>query len=121
MVDATVRLRILHICYDEEPLLVRAKLLRTHGYSVQSVFGNEAAKVLLGSTTPYDLFIVGHAAPKAIRLEMAHWLRANYPKIKIVALNPPQCERLDDLRYNAPYDEPNVWLPVVEAAVGGQS
>ncbi|HTT06390.1 MAG TPA: hypothetical protein VMF64_14005 [Steroidobacteraceae bacterium] len=121
MVNATLRLRILHICYDEEPLLVRGKLLRTQGYSVQSVFGNEAAKFLLGSTTMYDLFIVGHAAPKEVRLEMAHWLRANYPTIRIVALNPPQCERLDELRYNAPYDEPDLWLPLVEAAVGGQS
>lgn len=118
MAEAAAPVRIFHIAYDQRPLLERGKLLRTRGYSVQSVFGNEAAKTLLNTFTPYDLFIVGHAAPQEVRLEMARWLRANYPSTKIIALNPPQCDRLDELRYNAPYNKPDVWLSLVEAAVG---
>ena len=65
----------------------------------------------------YDLFLISHRAPEQTRLEMMYWIRAQYPKAKILTLNPPQHEQLDELRYNAPYDAPDIWLPMIEAAV----
>src|SRR5258708_32134403 len=64
----------------------RAELLRRFGHEVISVTHNEAAKVALSSYHDVELFIVGHTAPEQRRNEMVAWLKANYPKVKIVAL-----------------------------------
>ena len=104
--------RIFQIVYDEDVGLRRAELLRSRGYGVISVTGNEAAKVLLSSIRRYDLFIVGHAAPEETRREIVSWLKAEYPKVKILALNPPhqQVLRAD---YNVRQNGPETWLPIV--------
>lgn len=109
--------KIFQIAYDMNLLDVRASLLRRWGYQVTSVRGNSAAKALLHDAPPYDLFIVGHAAPERTRLEMVHWLRDHYPHVRILALNPAQAPQLDELHYNAVFNSPNVWLPMVAAAI----
>ncbi len=62
-----------------------------HGYR-KRIFAtggqNEAAKVALSSFREVDLFIVDYTAPEQTRKEMVGWLKANYPKVKILALNP---------------------------------
>ncbi len=104
--------RIFQIAYDVDLGLRRAELLRSRGYGVISVMGNQAAKLLLSSIQHYGLFIVGHAAPEETRREIVDWLRAEYPKIKILALNPPnqQILRAD---YNVRQNGPENWLPIV--------
>ena len=104
--------RIFQITYDEEAGLKIAELLRSCGYGVISVLGNEAAKVLLSSIQPYDLFIVTHAASEECRREMVNWLKVNYPKVKILALNPPH-QPLPNADYNALHGDPEGWLPFV--------
>lgn len=104
--------RIFQIAYEEQAGLQRAELLRSRGYGVISVLGNEAAKVLLTSIQNYDLFIVGHAASEQRRKEMIVWLRANYPNVPILALNPPR-EQMPDADYNAIFNGPESWLPFV--------
>ena len=59
--------QIFQISYDEQLSLRRAELLNSHGYSVVSVIGNDAAKVVLSSIQHYDLFIIGHAAAEKTR------------------------------------------------------
>jgi DNA-binding NarL/FixJ family response regulator len=85
--------RIFQIAYTKELLIDRVRLLKSRGYAVTSAMGNEAAKTLLPSLHGDDLdialFIVGHAAPPQTRQDMVDWLKANYPGIKILALNPP--------------------------------
>jgi len=110
---APVKLRrIFQISYDEELGLRRAELLRSRGYGVISVIGNEAAKVLLSSPQRYDLFIIGHAAPEETRREMVDWLKAEYPNVKVLALNPPNQEVLA-ADYNVRQNGPENWLPIV--------
>jgi hypothetical protein len=104
--------RIFLIAYDEESSLKRAELLRSHGFGVISVLSNEAAKVLLESVEDYDLFIVGDAAPEEIRREMVDWLKAHYPRAKILALNPPH-QPLPNADYNALASDPEGWLVFV--------
>ena len=104
--------RIFQIAYDEDLGLRRAELLRSRGYGVISVVGNQAAKLLLSSIQHYDLFIVGHAAPESARREMVAWLKANYPRVKILALNPPR-QQITDADYNALQNGPETWLPIV--------
>jgi len=73
---------------------------------VSSAVGNEAAKTVLGFVQDYDLFVVGHAAPEETRIEMVGWLKMKYPKARILALNPPDCECLDGADYNVPQNVP---------------
>jgi hypothetical protein len=80
--------RIFQVAYRKAHLPVRAHLLRRDGYDVTSVSGNGAAQFVLRTRPPYDLFIIGDAAPEPVRLEMEQWLRANYPDTRIFALNP---------------------------------
>ena len=107
--------RIFQIAYDEGIGFRRAQLLRELGYGVISALGNEAAKVLLSSIQHYDLFIVGHAAPESSRREIVAWLKANYPRVKILALNPPR-QQMTDADYNAIQNGPETWLPIVTSA-----
>src|SRR5260370_6132350 len=79
---------LFQIGYDEKGINARAELLRRFGHEVISVTNNEAAKIALRSYHDVDLFIVGHLAPEQTRKEMVAWLKANYPQVKIVALNP---------------------------------
>lgn len=108
---------VFQIEYDEHRLVTRSELLRHNGYEVISLIGNEAAKVALSSPQHCDLFIVGHAAPEQTRREMVDWLKARYPGIRIVALNPPNHPRLTGADYNGIMSRPNEWISIVTAAV----
>jgi hypothetical protein len=120
--DGEIAKRIFQISYSEQLMLERAEILRSHGFGVMSAFGNEAAKVIL-SRLPNNggqisLFVIGHAASEETRLDMVHWLGAKFPDAKVLALNPPECQRLDELKYNARYDSPEAWLPLAAMAAG---
>jgi hypothetical protein len=67
-----------------------------------------------------DLFIVGHAAPEEERKEMAAWLKTQYPEVRILALNSPKIRELVGADYNVKLNGPEVWLPVIASALGGQ-
>ena len=104
--------RVFQIAYDEELALQRTQLLQSQGYSVMSVIGNEGAKVVLSSTQHYDLFIVDHGAPEETRREIVDWLRANYARVKILALNPPG-QQIPSADFNATHDAPDKWVSIV--------
>ena len=104
--------RVFQIAYDEELALQRTQLLKSQGYAVMSVVGNDAAKVVLRSTQHYDLFIVDHTAPEETRREIIDWLRANCAKTKILALNPPG-QQIPSADFNVTDDAPDKWLPIV--------
>ena len=121
-VNATVALqkkikRLFQIAYGERLLVMRGDILRAQGYEVTSVIGNEAAKTVLDTGQDFDLFVVGHAAPQETRIAMVVWLKARYPKTKILALNPPECECLAGADYNARQNGYDVWLPTVKGAL----
>ena len=73
-------------------------------------------KVALRTIPAVDLFIVGHTAPEQTREEMVAWLRANYPKVKIVALNPSKDRQLTGVDYNVLLNDHNEWLSLIVAA-----
>jgi hypothetical protein len=104
--------RIFQISYDEQLGLRRAELLRSLGYGVISVIGNDPARVLLTSIQHYDLFIVGHAAPEETRTEMIDWIKVKYPRVKILAFNDPH-QQLLNADYNVTLNGPENWLPIV--------
>jgi hypothetical protein len=106
---------VFQIGYEERGMRARAELLRRFGHQVISVTHNEAAKVALSSYHDVDLFIVGHTAPEQTRKDMVAWLKANYPKVKIVALNPSKAELLG-ADYNVVLNEHDEWLSLLAAA-----
>ena len=108
---------VFQVAYDERLLAERADLLKLRGYEVVSAIGNECAKAVLNLPQRVDLFIVGHNAPEQSRKEIVAWLKAKYPKVQVVALNPPECQQLLGADYNTLFDGPEAWLPIVDAAV----
>ena len=80
-----------------------------------SIFGNEAAKLLLTTlraNQEFAFFIVGHAAPEKTRREMIEWLNKNYPGVKTIALNSPQ-ESIPIADYNVIQNGPDAWLRLI--------
>ena len=109
---------VFQIGDGEKELNARAELLRRFGHEVISVHDNDAARQTLGGVSRVDLFVVGHSAPEQTRTEMVEWLKANYPKVKILALNPSQNRQLAGADYNVVLNDTNEWLSLVTAAAG---
>jgi hypothetical protein len=108
---------LFQIGYEEKGLNARAELLRRFGHEVISVVDNEAAKaILLRSIHDVDLFVVGHTAPEPTRKEMVSWLKANYPRVKIVALNPSENRPLVGADFNVVLNDKDEWLALLAAA-----
>lgn len=106
--------RVFQIAYDEMLLVSRAELLKNRGYEVSSAIGNDGAKRILDKGERYRIFIVGHAAPLETREEMVSWLKANFPNIKILVVNPPASAILAEADYNVVLNGPEAWLSIVE-------
>lgn len=110
---------VFQIAYDGGLASARTTVLRLQGYEVVSVIGNEAAKVVLSTPEHYDFFIVGHAGDDEIRKEMVLWLKAHYPGVLILALNPPKVSVLAGADYNVKLNGPETWLPIIATALRG--
>jgi hypothetical protein len=110
--------RIFQVAYDQALLFTRAELLKSRGYLVESVFGNDEAKRYLDGASGFDLFIIGHAADRRTREEMAEWLRERFPAVRILALNPPHHPELANADYNIRQNGPEVWLDLLSSKLG---
>jgi hypothetical protein len=110
---------VFQIAYDSCLATARTMVLRLQGYEVVSVIGNEAAKVVLSMPEQCDFFIVGHAADDQVRKEMVLWLKAHYPGVRILALNPPRVSELAGADYNVKLTGPETWLPIIATALRG--
>jgi hypothetical protein len=108
---------VFQIAYDGGLASARTRVLRLQGYEVVSVIGNEAAKLVLSMPEQYDFFIVGHAADDQARTEMVAWLKAHYPGVRILALNPPKVSELAGADYNVKLNGPETWLPIIATAL----
>src|SRR5207302_5112797 len=107
---------VFQIGYEENELKSRAELLRRCGHEVVSVADNEAAKRALTSIQNVDVFVVGHTAPEETRKEMVDWLKANFPKIKVVALIPSASRPLASADFNIVLNDWDEWLSLLAAA-----
>lgn len=112
--------RVFHIAYTDALRIARAKQLRAAGYAVMSVVGNEAAKLVLTTLRPDNhgigLFLVGSEAPVETRTEMIVWLKANFPGIRIVVVNPPE-QSIAVPGHRVEATGPGAWLPSVTSAM----
>lgn len=107
---------IFQIAYTDQLRLAKTKLLRSLGYAVMSVVGNDAAMILLTTFRQENhgvgLFIVGNGSSVQIRKEIVDWLKVNYPSVRILVLNPPN-ETIPDADYNVEENSPEKWIPLV--------
>ena len=109
------RKRIFLVGYDQKLLETRAELLTRFGHDVWSALGNEAAFTALRNVQNIDLFVVGHKAPDQTRREMVTWLRAHFPSIKIVSLNPGK-QSIRNADFNIAWGKHD-WILLAAAAV----
>ena len=111
---------IFQIGYEQAHLDARTIVLRRLGYEVFSALDNAAAKLQLLSPQHVDLFIVGHSAAEQMRTEIVDWLKANYPSVKILALQPSGAAQspVQDADYNVIVNGSDEWLSLVTSAVG---
>jgi len=107
---------MFQIGYDEKELNARAELFRCCGHEVISVVDNEAAKRVLVSTQNVDVVVVGHKAPEQTRKEIVDWVKANFPKVKIVALIPSPNRQLPRADYNVVLNDFYEWSSLLAAA-----
>jgi hypothetical protein len=107
---------MFQIGYDEKELNARAEMFRRCGLEVISVADNESAKHALSSIRDVDVFVVGHAAPEQTRREMVEWLKATFPKVKIVALIPAANRELSRADYNIVLNDRDKWPSLLAAA-----
>jgi hypothetical protein len=110
--------KVFQIAYSPELMFTREAVLKSRGYRVESVLGNEAARKALEAGDHYDLFIFGHAEPLKARQEMVRWVREKFPNAKVLALNPPHVSPEPEANYNVTFDRPEEWLAVIQEAVG---
>ena len=109
--------RLFQVAYTRVLGFRRADELLRHGFRPVTVVGNEQARrVLSVSSERYSLFILGHNALAATREEMANWIRSRYAGARILALNGPH-ERLASADFNAPVNEPHIWMQQVRRAL----
>jgi hypothetical protein len=107
---------MFQIGYNEKELNARAELFRRCGHEVISVADNEAAKRVLVSIHNVDVFVVGHTAPEQTRREMVDWLKASFPKVKIVALIPSANRQLPQADFNVVLNDSYEWSSLLAAA-----
>ena len=107
---------MFQIGYDEKELNARAEMFRRCGLEVISVADNESAKRALTSMRNVDVFVVGHAAPEQTRREMVEWLKATFPKVKIVALIPSANRELSRADYNIVLNDWDKWPSLLAVA-----
>jgi hypothetical protein len=107
---------LFQIGYNEKELGARTELFRRFGHEVISVADNNAAKRALASIENVDVFIVGHQAPAQTREEMVDWLKANFPKSKIVALIPSAAPHLSHADYNVVLNDWDELISLLAAA-----
>ena len=104
---------IFQIGYDERELNARAKLFRRVSLEVMSVADNDAAKNVLASIDHVDVFVVGYTAPEQTRKEMVDWLKANFPKVKVVALIPSANCQLPRADCNIVLNDGEGWMALL--------
>jgi len=103
---------VAQVVYDPAKGKARTAALRAEGYEVVSAIGNEAAKLVLDLSPSWNLFLIGEGAANGAREEMASWLKERFPRVPILALNPPTALVLEGADYNAVHDDSR-WMRLV--------
>jgi DNA-binding NtrC family response regulator len=102
---------ILHIAYYPNLQATQALLLKSAGYEVVSVLGNDKARALDAAViAAADLVVVGFCAPHSVRAELVLWFKTHYPKLPVIALQSTRWEEFHEADTTAFAENPTIWL-----------
>src|SRR5947199_10661747 len=102
---------ILQVAYYPTLQKTRALILKSAGYEVTSVLGNDQATGVNGALiAAVDVIVIGFCAPHAVRSAIVLWFKAHYPKIPIVALLASMWETFPEAEVSTFSEDPNIWL-----------
>ena len=105
---------ILQVAYYPNLQETRALMLKSAGYEVTSVLGNDQARGLdQALIAAADLIVVGFSAPYSVRTAIVLWFKAHYPNIPIVALESSRWETFPKADVSTFSEDPTVWLAEV--------
>ena len=105
---------ILQVAYYPTLQETRTQMLKSAGYQVTSVLGNDNAIGLDGAViAAADLIVVGFSASHSVRAAMVHWFKAYYPKIPVVALQVNSWEKFPEADASTFSENPTIWLAEV--------
>jgi len=105
--------RILQVAYYEGLLRTRATMLQRAGYTVVSVLGSEARIIVPRVISASDLVLIGFSGPYADRASLVRWLKQEYPRLPLVALQARLSERFPEADCVTLSEDPEVWLGAV--------
>jgi DNA-binding NtrC family response regulator len=106
---------ILQVAYYPNLQETRALMLKSAGYEVLSVLGNDKARALDAAViAAADLVVVGFCAPHSVRAEMVLWFKTQYPEIPVIALQASKWENFPEADVSSFFSEyPAAWLEKV--------
>lgn len=86
-------------------------MLKSAGYEVTSVVGNDRAITLDDAViAAADLIVVGFDAPHSVRAEMVLWFKQHYPEIPVLALQSSRWEAFPEADMSTFSEDPAIWL-----------
>ena len=88
-------------------------VLKQAGYDVVSVTGTKKAKQVAESAA-FDLFIIGHSAPREERVELVQWLRSRFETSRVLMLTKPYEGRCFECDCAAEAGDPQKLLEAVQ-------
>ena len=105
--------RILSIGDDENLLISRELILRKQGYEVESIASNEFLKASPAGN--FHVAVISQSVVRPKASQVAETLRRNYPKIRILRIQPLRSNSDDsyDLDCEA-FPSPSAFLAAVE-------
>jgi hypothetical protein len=107
---------ILQVAYYPALQEIRALMLKSAGYEVTSVLGNDNAIALDAAViAAANLIVVGFSASHSIRAAMVLWFKAHYPKIPVVVLQFSNWEQFPEADISTFSEDPNTWLAEIAA------
>jgi len=105
---------ILQVAYYPILQETRTLMLKSAGYQVTSVLGNDNAIGLDGAViAAADLIVVGFSASHSVRAAMVLWFKARYPKIPVVVLQFSSWEKFPEADVSTFSEDPTIWLAEV--------
>src|SRR6267154_5156800 len=105
---------ILQVAYYPTLQETRALMLKSAGYEVTSVIGNDKARGLDGAViATADLIVVGFSASHSVRTAVVLWFKAYFPKIPVVALQSNRWEKFPEADVSTFSEDPTFWLAEV--------
>jgi CheY-like chemotaxis protein len=113
---------ILHVAYYPTLQATQALVLKSAGYEVTSVLGNDNARALDAAVIgAADLIVVGFCAPHSVRAELVLWFKTQYPKLPIVALRSSSWEEFPEADASTFAESPTIWLEKIASILKSQS